>query len=472
MSKKKKNIQLELKIEKLAFEGFGIARNEELVYFVKNAIPGDTVLANVTKKRKNYAEANTLEVLEKSSDRIEPICKYFNDCGGCTLQSMNYSEQIYWKKQFVVEALQRIGKITDANIEDTLAAPQVFNYRNKMEFSFSAQRWLNIDEIAGENDILQKDFALGLHTPKNYMKVIDIDKCWIQQDTANIILNIARDLALDMGITAFHSHIHEGFLKNLVIRYSRLENEFLVILITNRPTVNAEEEFVSKLYEKVTSQVKNTSSFLWGVNSTLSPLAQGEIVFKKGKGYLTEEILGIKFQISPFSFFQTNPTQLNNFISLILEKAELKPTDFVIDLYCGAGSITLPAAKKVEKIVGFELVQSAVSDAKMNAQLNNIENAEFYVADLHAKETPDLLKQFPTPDVLLIDPPRAGMHKNLVQHIIEIKPKNIIYVSCNPATQARDMILLKEFYEIESCTPVDMFPQTYHTESVAKLILK
>lgn len=472
MSKKKKDIQVELQVDKLAFEGFGIARKDELVYFVKNAIPGDKVLARVTKKKKSYSEATTLEILEKSKDRIEPKCDYFNDCGGCSLQNLSYSEQVKWKKVFVEDALRRIGKITDINVSPTLAAPQEFYYRNKMEFSFSANRWLTQSEIDANQEIEQRNFALGLHTPKNYLKVIDIKKCWIQQEEANKILNITRELALEKGITALNNYSHDGFLKNLVIRYSRLENEFMVILITGNPEVNTEEEFVSILKEKLIDKVPQISSYLWAINDSISPVAAGRIVFKTGKGFLIEEILGIKFKISPFSFFQTNPSQLDNFISLILDKADLQPDDFVMDFYCGAGSITLPAAKKVKKIVGFEFVESAVSDAKENAELNNISNTEFFMSDLHAKETPDLLKQYPVPDVLLIDPPRAGMHKNLVEHIIEIQPKKIVYVSCNPTTQARDLEMLKEFYSIESCVPVDMFPQTYHTESVVKLILK
>jgi 23S rRNA (uracil1939-C5)-methyltransferase len=385
---------------------------------------------------------------------------------------MDYKQQIFWKKQFVADALKRIGKITEVEVSDTLAAPQEFYYRNKMEFSFSANRWLSMNEIEGNEDIYQKNFALGLHTPKNYLKVIDINKCWIQNDIANKILRTTREVALSGGISALNNHTHEGFLKNLVIRYSRLQNEFMVILITNSPTVNAEEEFVSNLNERFEKEIPEVTTYIWAVNPTFSPVAIGEISYKQGKGFLIEEILGIKFKISPFSFFQTNPSQLDNFISLILEKADLHPNDFVMDFYCGAGSITLPAAKKVKKIVGFEMVESAVSDAKENAILNGIENAEFFVSDLHAKETPDLLKQYPVPDVLLIDPPRAGMHKNLVEHIIEIKPKKIVYVSCNPTTQARDLEMLKEYYKIDSCVPVDMFPQTYHTESVVKLNLR
>lgn len=472
MSKKKKDIQVELEVEKLAFEGFGIARKDELVYFVKNAIPGDTVLARVTKKKKSYCEAVTLEIIDKSPQRIEAKCEYFVDCGGCSLQNLEYEEQIKWKRVFVTDALRRIGKITDVEVSETLAAPQEFYYRNKMEFSFSANRWLSQREVDSDSEIEQRNFALGLHTPKNYLKVIDIDKCWIQQDKANKIMNITRKLALEFGITAFNSHSHSGFLKNLVIRYSRFENEFMVILISGNPQVNTEEEFVSVLKENLIESVPEISSYLWAINDSVSPVAQGRIVFKTGKGYLFEEILGIKFKISPFSFFQTNPTQLDNFISLILDNADFKPNDFVMDFYCGAGSITLPAARKVKQIVGFEFVESAVSDAKENADLNKITNAEFFVCDLHAKETPAMLKQYPVPDVLLIDPPRAGMHKNLVEHIIEILPKKIVYVSCNPTTQARDLEMLKEYYSIESCVPVDMFPQTYHTESVVKLLLR
>jgi 23S rRNA (uracil1939-C5)-methyltransferase len=470
--KQKKQQSKNLEITSLAFEGYGIAKAEGMVYFVKNAIPGDVVNALIKKKRKSYVEAVVQEIIEPSEFRREAICEYFLDCGGCSLQNMPYNQQIFWKKQFVYDSLTRIAKIDQPNVQNTLEAPSEFYYRNKMEFSFSANRWLTKSEIENGGDIENKNFALGLHTPKNYLKVIDIEKCHIQNNEANIILNLFRQFAVDKKVEAFNSITNQGFLKNLVIRYSNLEDKFMVILITNKPKDENENEFFEYCANSFDLQKLKISSLIWGVNSSLLPVANGEIISQKGSKYLTEDILGIKFRISPFSFFQTNSLQLNTFVGKIIAIADLKSTDIVVDLYCGAGTITLPAAKKVKKITGFEIVVSAVEDANENAKLNNINNAEFIALDLHSKEMPQTLRNYSEMDVLFIDPPRAGMHQNLLNHILEIKPPKIIYVSCNPTTQARDLEKLKEFYELKECIPVDMFPQTYHIESIIKLIRK
>lgn len=470
--KHKKQQYKELEITSLAFEGYGIARLDGMVYFVKNAIPGDIVKALITKKRKSYIEATVEEIIQPSKFRREPRCEYFNDCGGCALQNLPYEQQLYWKKQFVYDALTRIGKINEPNVQNTLSAPSEYFYRNKMEFSFSANRWLSKLEIESGELNIKKDFALGLHTPKNFLKVIDIEKCYIQNNYANEILNLFRKLAIEKKINAYDSRTHNGFLKNLVIRYSNFEDKFMVILITNQPKSENEDEFFENVSNSLDFDEMKISSLIWGINSSVSPVANGEIIVHKGAKYLTEVILGIKFRISPFSFFQTNSLQLNNFISKIIEIADLKSTDVAVDLYCGAGSITLPAAKKVKKITGFEIVNSAVEDARENAKNNNIENADFIAVDLHSKEIPEILKNYSEIDVLFIDPPRAGMHQNLMNHILEIKPTKIIYVSCNPTTQARDLEKLKEYYDLNICVPVDMFPQTYHIESIIKLIKK
>jgi 23S rRNA (uracil1939-C5)-methyltransferase len=467
---KKQNVELE--ITALAYEGFGIARKDELVYFVKNVVPGDKINAQIIKKHKSYIEAKVEQILQPSADRINPRCEYFDDCGGCSLQNLNYENQLYWKKNFVAESLKRIGKVNVISIENTLAAPNEFHYRNKMEFSFSANRWLNLKEIQSNDEILQKNFALGLHTPKNYVKVIDINYCYIQQGKANEILNIVRKLALDDFINAYNSTTHIGFLKNLTIRYSLANDEFMVILITDLPNSEKENYFFNKIKNELDKSALNIASLIWAINNSYSPVAIGEIKEIVGKENLSEQILGINYRISPFSFFQTNSAQLNQFIKVIIDIADIQKEDFVMDLYCGTGSITLPAAKKCEKIIGFELVESSISDAKENAILNNIENAEFYAIDLHSKNIATELHKYGVPDILFIDPPRAGMHKNLLGYITNILPQKVVYVSCNPTTQARDLETLKEYYEVVTCIPVDMFPQTYHVESIIKLIKK
>jgi 23S rRNA (uracil1939-C5)-methyltransferase len=461
---------VELNIDSVAFEGFGVARKDNIVHFIKGGLPGDKIIARVGKKKKRYVEGRLEEILEPSPHRISAPCPHFGLCGGCSWQDLDYSQQLLWKKRHVEDAFRHIAKIEAGEIKDTMPSRKVFNYRNKMEFSFAPYRWLTVEEIADESaEVGQKDFALGLHVPGNYSKVLEIDSCQIQIPIGNDILSATRRAALDLGVQAYNVVTHEGFLRNLIIRSSESTGEIMVILVTDKYKQPEDESMVRWFETEFIAAFPQLSDVIHAVNTSFSPVSTGDCRIIKGRGYITENILGIDYRISPFSFFQTNSSQLNPFIADIIEYAQLKPTDTVWDLYCGTGSITLPASRKAGEIYGLELVESSISDAKHNAESNGIDNAHFLCTDLHSKEMTSVLSDLPRPDVIIVDPPRAGMHKNLVAHILEAEPERIVYVSCNPATQARDVALLSEKYDLVTVQPVDMFPHTFHVESIARL---
>ncbi|HOV91693.1 MAG TPA: 23S rRNA (uracil(1939)-C(5))-methyltransferase RlmD [Candidatus Kapabacteria bacterium] len=463
---------IELDIDRLAFEGGGMAKSDNMSYFVRNAIPGDKILANIIRKKKKYAIAEIEKVLIPSQSRVEPECKFFGECGGCTLQNMEYSEQIKWKRQFVIDNLTHIAKLGQIEVQSVLSSPRTYHYRNKMEFSFSDSRWLTKSEIQINEHISDKNFALGLHSPENFMKVLNIDNCPIAPIETPQILEIVRSSALAQHIVPFNSKKHTGFLKNLVIRYSLFENKIFIILVSYSQFGDNEKNYINEISDKLFKQIKTLKSFIWAINSNFSNVAVGEIEECFGDPFLIEDILEIKYRISPFSFFQTNPFQLNRFISTILEIAEPNESDIIYDFYCGTGSITLPISRKCKFVYGFESSAQSIEDAKYNAELNNISNAQFSVLDLSLKNIADELQSFPKPDIIILDPPRSGLHKNTIENLIKIFPKKIIYVSCNPSTLARDLEILKKYYSIEYVQPIDMFPQTYHIETIVKLNIK
>lgn len=463
--------EIVLTIESIGFEGISIAREEGKVYFVKGGLPGDKVRAGILKNKKNYTDARLLEVLEPSPDRVEPKCEYFGSCGGCSWQSLKYEKQIEWKRKHIIDAFERLGKIEAKLYNETMPSPKQFEYRNKMEFSFGDSKWLTLEQIASEETI-DRSFALGLHVPGRYDKIIDIDKCHIQSEIGNKIINIMRAKALEIGVLPYSSTKNDGLLKSIVIRYSLANNEIMTILVSRPASNDKDEKFIKWYAEDFANEIPEVNEVIHAVNNTRNTFASGDLTVYKGKGYITEKILGIDYRISPFSFFQTNSSSLDNFISLIVETAQIEKDQVVWDLYCGTGSITLPASKKGGKVIGIELVESSIKDAKSNAKLNGIENAEFYCEDLHSTNISEKLLKLPKPDTIIVDPPRAGMNPNMVNLILEFNPKRVVYVSCNPATQARDIALMQDKYYINTVTPVDMFPHTYHVESVAELIRK
>lgn len=460
---------VEIDVLSAGFEGVCVSKYENKVVFTKYTVPGDRVLATIQKSKKKFSEAKVEKIILESPDRVTPSCKHFGLCGGCSWQNMSYEKQLEWKSINVRDVFERIGKVDVGEYKATLDAENEYGYRNKMEFSFGASRWLSEDEINSGLPIADKDFAFGLHLPGRYDKIIDIKSCDIQQAYANEILNAIRLYTRDYGLSAYSVKTHEGFLRGLIIRHSKLTDEFLTILMTQTAQSDKEKEFVEWYKNDFGKLFTKVSNVVHAINESRNPVGISSFEVVKGDGFISERVLGVEFKISPFSFFQTNSYQLDKFIGKIIEAADIKGDQTIWDLYCGTGSITLPASKYAKKIIGIEIVEQSIVDARMNADLNNINNTEFYSADLHHKKIPELLFAIDKPDTIIVDPPRAGMSPNLINHILEISPKKIVYVSCNPATQARDCGLLSENYIVESVQPVDMFPQTYHIESIAIL---
>lgn len=469
MEKRQKNNQLlELFIESIAFEGLALARKDGIVYFVRGAIPGELVLAKIKKQRRRYYECEVVEVLECSPERVEPKCKHFGVCGGCSWQNLSYSEQIKWKHRTVIESLTHIGKLQPQIIRDPIPSKQIYYYRNKMEFSFGPSRWLTQEEIDCKKEIPQKNFALGLHIPERFDKVLDISECPIAPENSMNFLNKIKQKALVLDCKAYNNATHEGFLRNVVIRSSITTKDAMCILITDNPKETCDKEFLYWFENDFVNEFNNVN-IIYALNTSYSPVAIGIPTLLNGKDYLIEEIWGLKYRISPFSFFQTNSYQLNTFIAEIINIAEPTPDKIVWDLYCGTGSITLPIALYAKQVIGFELSESSISDAKINAQLNEIHNVDFYCFDLHSKDFWAFAENFPKPDIIILDPPRAGSHENLLKLLKAINPEKLLYVSCNPATLARDCQLLSEKYNLKIIQTLDMFPQTYHIETIALL---
>ena len=472
MSRKKnqERVYETLTIQSMGNEGVSIARNEDgIVRFLKYGAPGDTVYAEIRQKRKKFAEGIIQDIIQSSPDRIEPRCKYFTHCGGCSWQHLNYEQQLHWKRQIVEDVCTRIGKFPFPEIEATLPSPRQFNYRNKMEFSFGSSAWLTEEQIAS-NEEFRKGFAFGLHVPGRFDKIMNIEECHLQCTDGNILLDAIHSKANELELSGYDPRSHEGFLRSLIIRSSKFSGEVMAVLITQDAKNQNDEAFIA-WWQEIRSAYPFITSALHCINHSWSPMAQGEIVFSDGPLYITESILDIKYTISPFSFFQTNSYQLDQFVDRIIKQAQIDSDSHVWDLYCGAGTITFPAAQKAHSVIGIELSESSIANARHNQELNGIVNSEFYAHDLHVPSAIALLQSLKKPDIIIIDPPRAGVHETLLRHMLEIAPKRIVYVSCNPATQARDISILSEKYKVVSMIPVDMFPQTAHVESIGTLEL-
>lgn len=462
---------LELDTETFAFEGKAVARRDDgYVIFVEGALAQEKITAEITKAKGNFADAKLVDVLQPSPDRREPICADFGICGGCSLMHMTYQAQLFWKKQQVKEIFQRIGKIIEPPVRDTLGAPErEYHYRNKMEFSFSEERWLLPEEIAG-GDVADR-FALGLHVRGRYDRVIDTTFCHIAHPLANRILEVTRTFCGDHHLRVFDADKRpEGLLRFLVIRSSHSSGEIMANVVTSR----YDEKIMASYAELLRNEVPEVTTLINNINTKRAQIAVGEkefVIF--GTGMISDSIGNATYRISANSFFQTNTVQAERLYQIGVDFADLRKEDILWDLYCGAGTITLFAAPQVRSVLGIELAESSIADAHANAQRNGISNVEFISSDLRkALLSPDLLSKYGKPDVLIIDPPRSGMHSDVVREILELAPARISYISCNPATQARDIEMMSEKYFLEALQPVDMFPQTWHIECVAKLLRK
>jgi 23S rRNA (uracil1939-C5)-methyltransferase len=473
--------ELRLEITDAAFEGKAVARHEGLVVFVESAVPGDVVIAQLLKIKKSYAEAKVVRIERPSPLRVVPRCKYFGVCGGCKWQHVDYQAQLRFKQQQVVDSFERIGGFTDLDVLPIIGADEIYFYRGKMEYSFAEKQWLTEKPSAAggvqvtieENKLSSPDtpspIFLGLHVPQRYDKVLDIDECHLQSDASNQILNFTRAFARRNQLNVYDSDRNSGYLRFLVIRESKKTKEVMVNLVTfeNRPDLM--KQFASELKScvELVTTVVNT------INTKKAQIAFGdtEHVYL-GDGWIHERLGNHTFSISASSFFQTNAAQAEKLYGAAKKFGELKSTDVVFDLYSGTGSIAIFISDAVKEVVGIESVESAIRDAEKNAQSNDITNCHFLLGDLKDRLTKDTswMSSYPKPDVLIIDPPRNGMHPKVVEEILGLAPERIVYISCNPATQARDVKLLcTEKYQLIKLQPVDMFPHTFHIENVALL---
>ncbi|MDA2939174.1 23S rRNA (uracil(1939)-C(5))-methyltransferase RlmD, partial [Acidobacteria bacterium AH-259-A15] len=457
---------IDLEIDSAAYQGSGVARFDEFVVFVKNAVPGDRVQARVIKKKRHYAEAVIQELIKPSVHRLEPRCKYFGTCGGCSWQNVNYRQQLIFKHNQVEETFSHLGGLGSVKACSTLPSPDIYYYRNKMEFSFGTNRWLTQEEIESGREV-QKGFALGLHIPKRWDKILDLDVCYLQSPLSAEIVNEVRKIALGKGWSAYDPRRRKGYLCNLVIRTGSNTGEIMVNLVTSR----SEPQRVRLLTQALLKAFPEITTVVNSINSRGSPVAYGteEIVYH-GKGTITDRIAHLVFMITPDAFFQPNTAQAETLCQLVKEFARLDGDETVYDLYSGSGSFALFLSDRVKKVVALESHERAVESACKNAAANKIENCVFRRGDVREALTSPFVANYGRPDVLVADPPRAGMHKDVCRAILALAPERVIYVSCNPATQARDLKILCQRYEIEAIQPVDMFPHTYHIETVVALV--
>lgn len=467
MARNRKNPFYEkVKIEDIGAEGKALARVDNMVVFTQHVIPGDVVDLQVSKKRKKYQEAYVTRIHEFSADRVEAFCSHFGICGGCKWQFLPYQKQLFYKQKQVEDQLRRIGKMDLPEIKSILASEQNIFYRNKLEFTFSDKRWLTNEEIrSGEK--VDNSNSLGFHVPGLFDKVIHIDICWLQPTPSNEIRNFVYQYAIDKKLNFFDIKEKSGFLRTLIIRTSSA-GEIMVILSLFKEDQKERE----KLLEAIKKQFPSITSLLYVINEKGNDtITDQKIVPFAGPGFIWEEMEGLRFKIGPKSFYQTNSAQAYNLYKTTREFAAFKGDEVVYDLYTGTGTIALFVARNVKKVVGIEYVPEAIADAKENARVNQIENASFFAGDMKNVLNEDFIKVNGKPDVIITDPPRAGMDAGVVQTILEIEPSRIVYVSCNPATQARDLALLSVSYKIVQVQPVDMFPHTHHVENVVLLEL-
>ena len=454
-----------LKIEAISSEGLGIARVDEKVVFVEKSIPGDIVKARTFQRRKSFEKARLLELVTPSNDRVEAFCEHFGTCGGCKWQFLPYKKQIEFKEKIVTDAFARLAKVEVGERIPILPALETTNYRNKMEYTFSTNKWFTKEEIASGEDLLNT--ALGLHVPGQFTKVVDVNECHLQNDFSNRLRNAVRDYAQERDLVFYDVKVREGFLRNLVIRTANT-GENLVILI-----VNEDNEHVLPLMEFIKVNFPEITSLNYIINPKQNDVyVDLEPVCYHGEAFIIEQLGKFKFKIRPKSFFQTNTKQGVRLYDIVKDFAALKGNETLYDLYSGVGSIGLYLSDDCKKLVGIEQIDQAVEDAKENAKLNGVDNADFYVGDVRLLLNNEFLNDNAKPDVLITDPPRAGMHPDVVQTLIEAKVPRIVYVSCNPSTQARDLALMSETYKVTKMQAVDMFPQTVHIENVALLELK
>ena len=471
MSRKKKELPLleKVLITDVAAEGKALARVNDLVVFVPYVVPGDVVDLQVRRKKHNYAEAEAVKFHEYSEKRAVPFCEHYGVCGGCVWQILPYSEQLKYKQKQVVDALTRIGHVELPEISPIIGSEKTQCYRNKLEFTFSNKRWLTREEVASGVDFERN--AVGFHITGAFDKVLPIEKCWLQDDICNQIRNAIRDYALEHGYTFIDLRQHTGMMRNLVIRTAST-GELMVIVVARVEGAEEREKFLT-LMEYVKQTFPQITSLQYVINNKVNDsIGDLDVELYSGRDHIFEEMEGLRFKIGPKSFYQTNSEQAYQLYKVARGFAQLSGNELVYDLYTGTGTIANFVSRQARQVIGIEYVPEAIEDAKVNSAVNGIENTLFYAGDMKDILTDDFIAEHGRPDVIITDPPRAGMHPDVINVILNAAPQRIVYVSCNPATQARDLQLLDVKYKVEAVQPVDMFPQTHHVENVVLLKLR
>lgn len=465
MENLKKGAVLEkIEVTDATSEGKGIARLENFVVFIDGAVSGDLVDAFIYRKKKNYAEANTVRIHRPSPDRVEPFCQHFGTCGGCKWQHLSYAKQLELKHKHVKDALERLGKVEIPQMETILGSSETRFYRNKLEYTFSNKAWLTKEEM--EAGVSKEKAALGYHLPGKFDKILDIQTCYLQADPSNDIRNETRAFAIANGYSFFDPREQTGFLRNVMIRNTSTGEVMVVYVFHER-----DQEKIDRLLAHIGNRFPAITSLQYIINPKRNDtFFDLEVNLFSGRDHIVEEMEGLRFTISAKSFYQTNSRQAYELYKIVRSFADLKGHENVYDLYTGTGTIALFVAKTAAKVTGIDYVESAIADARSNANRNNISNATFYAGDMKDMLNAEFIGKNGTPDVIITDPPRNGMHEDVVKTIAETGAKKIVYVSCNPSTQARDLQLLDANYRIERIRPVDMFPHTTHVENVALLV--
>ena len=466
MARKKENKVFEnIEITDAGAKGkaIGFAADGKVI-FINNAVPGDICSVQITKKRKSYYEGKAISFSNLSNKRVQAKCEFFGTCGGCKWQYMGYEHQLFYKQKEVENNLKRIGKIELPNISPILGAKEQYYYRNKMEFSFSDSKWLTLDQIKSD-EIIKNRNALGFHIPGMWDKILDIDSCHLQRDPSNNIRNFVKNKAEELKLTFYNNRKQEGFLRTLMIRTSTTGDLMVLVQFFHEDKVNLE-----LLLEAIGNEFSEITSLLYVINSKGNDtLYDQDVICFKGEDHIFEEMEGLRFKINAKSFYQTNSEQAYELYKITRDFAELTGNEIVFDLYTGTGTIAQFISKKAKKVIGIESVPDAIDAAKENAKLNNIKNTAFYVGDMKKVFNDQFIDQHGIPDVIITDPPRDGMHKDVVEQLLKISANKIVYVSCNSATQARDLAILDEDYKVTKTQAVDMFPQTFHVENVVLL---
>jgi len=470
---KKQEIIENIEVLEAASEGNAIAKVNDLVIFIPFVVPGDIIDIQIIKKKKTFAQGKAIYFHKLSDKRIEAKCPHFGICGGCKWQTMKYDYQLFYKNKQTIDNLERIGHIDCSKADKIIGSKEQFFYRNKLEYTFSTKRWFTEEDIKTlEPNSSRKGF--GFHVAGFFDKVLDIQYCALQREPSNLIRNFIREYAEKNDLSYYDIREHNGFLRNIVIR-STSHNELMLIVVFAE-----DREEIEPMLETIANQFPEITSLMYAVNEKFNDtLFDQDIKCFKGKDHIIEYMPSfkgdresLKFKIGPKSFYQTNPEQAYILYSKAAEFAELKEDKIVYDLYTGTGTIADFIAPYVKKVVGIESVEDAIKDARINSQENNLTNTVFYAGDMSKVLTEEFVKENGNPDIIITDPPRAGMAQNVIEQILNIEAKKIIYISCNPATQARDIQLLSEKYEVGRIQPVDMFPHTQHVENITELILK